>query len=141
MSSAIVKSTSISQPVTPRIKFGLGLNKINELNEPILSHSPRKVRIKSAGRRKKINCTLSTVERTIPLTSREANPMISQQQQTLLSTGHSSYRGHTRNVHSFDYRQSEGQSTKAITIDQVTPELAAQIIRQFVLPMFDSNKP
>jgi hypothetical protein len=141
MNTEILKSSSISQPVTPRIKFGLALNKITELSEPILSLSPRKVRIKSASRRKKINCTISTVERTIPLTSREANPMISQQQQTLLYSGHSSFRGQTRNVNSFDLRQSEGQSTKAITIDQVTPELAAQIIRQYVLPMFDSNKP
>lgn len=26
-----------------------------------------------------------------------------------------------------------------ITIDQVTPELAAQIIKQFVIPMFDND--
>lgn len=63
------------------------------------------------------------------------------QHQTLLSSGLSSARGHTRNVHSFDFKHSaETANTKAITMDQVTPELAAQIIKQYVLPMFDSRR-
>lgn len=31
------------------------------------------------------------------------------------------------------------QKPHSITIDQVTPELAAQIVKQYVLPMFDSD--
>lgn len=32
------------------------------------------------------------------------------------------------------------QKPTAITIDQVTPELAAQIVKLYILPMFDSDK-
>ena len=58
--------------------------------------------------------------------------------QTSLPSGHSTARGGGQTVAVIRKSQTtRGSPQRHLSIDQVTPELAAQIIKHYVLPMFD----